>query len=163
MRRFGILFVTFALVLVGFAPSILAQEATPEAMAARCPSPLATPAAAPVATPSGEAVCVGVLEGEYYVRPDRTSFRVGETYIFAVANEGQEVHEFVIEPPGSEEEAALETDEDGEAREGEIEDIAPGQTAELEWTFTEPGDFQFACHLLDHYQRGMVVEIEVVE
>ena len=29
--------------------------------------------------------------------------------------------------------------------------------------FTEPGSYQFACHLLDHYQRGMVVEIEVVE
>ena len=82
---------------------------------------------------------------------------------------------FVIEPAGSEE-AALgrggggrgghedaERQENGEEREAEVEDIAPGQTAELEWTFTEPGDFQFACHLLDHYQEGMVVEIEVVE
>ena len=174
MRRFGIVFVALTLVLAGFGaigstPNVVAQEASPEAMAARCPSPLATPTAAPVATPAGEAICVGVIEGEYFVRPELTTFQVGQTYIFAVGNEGQEVHEFVIEPAGSEEEAALEAEEgaedeeNGEEREAEIEDIAPGQTAELEWTFTEPGDFQFACHLLDHYQRGMVVEVEVVE
>jgi uncharacterized cupredoxin-like copper-binding protein len=180
MRHVGIVFVALTLVLAGFgangsAPNVVAQEASPEAMAARCPSPLATPTAAPVATPAGEAICVGVIEGEYFVRPELTTFQVGQTYIFAVGNEGQEVHEFVIEPAGSEEEAALEAEEgaeddedaedeeNGEEREAEIEDIAPGQTAELEWTFTEPGDFQFACHLLDHYQRGMVVEVEVVE
>ena len=168
MRRFGILFVALAVVLVGFgaigsAPSVVAQEASPEAMAVRCPSPLATPTAAPVATPTGEAICVGVSEGEYYVRPELTTFQVGQTYIFAIANEGQDIHEFVIEPAGSEEEAALGADENGEEREAEVEDLAPGGSAELEWTFTEPGDFQFACHLLDHYQRGMVVEVEVVE
>jgi uncharacterized cupredoxin-like copper-binding protein len=168
MRHFGIVFVALALVLAGFgaissAPNAVAQEASPEAMAARCPSPLATPTAAPVATPAGEAICVGVIEGDYYIRPELTTFQVGLTYIFAIANEGRDLHEFVIEPAGSEEEAALEADENGEEREAEVEDLAPGQTAELEWTFTEPGDFQFACHLLDHYQRGMVVEVEVVE
>lgn len=170
MRRFGILFVSLALVLVSVgaissAPSVVAQEGTPTA--ARCPSPLATPTAgavaSPMATPAGEPVCVGVLEGEYYLRPDRTTFRVGEPYVFAVGNEGQMVHEFVIEPAGSEEEAALEADVAGEEREAEIEDIAPGQTAELEWTFTEPGRYQFACHLEDHYELGMVIEIEVTE
>jgi uncharacterized cupredoxin-like copper-binding protein len=168
MRRFGILFAALALVLAGFgalglAPGGLAQEATPEAMAARCPSPLATPAAAPAATPAAEAVCVGVIEGDYYIRPELTTFQVGQTYVFAIGNEGKDLHEFVIEPAGSEEEAALEAEVDGEEREAEVEDLAPGDTAELEWTFTEPGDFQFACHLVDHYQRGMVVEIEVVE
>jgi uncharacterized cupredoxin-like copper-binding protein len=169
MRRFGIVFVALALVLVGVgafrsAPSVVAQESTPTA--ARCPSPRATPTAAvasPLATPAGEPVCVSVLEGEYYIRPDRTTFRVGETYVFAVANEGQLVHEFVIEPAGSAEEAALEAEVAGDEREAEIEDIAPGQTAELEWTFTEPGRYQFACHLEDHYQLGMVIEIEVSE
>ena len=87
MRRFGIVFVALALVLVGFgaigsAPSVVAQEARPEAMAARCPSPLATPtaapAASPMATPAGEPVCVGVIEGDYYVRPERTTFQVGQ-------------------------------------------------------------------------------------
>ncbi len=168
MRRFGILFVALSLVLVGLgsmlsAPGVVAQDATPAAMTTRCPSPLATPAAAPAATPAAEAVCVGVLEGDYYIRPELTTFQVGQTYVFAIGNEGQNLHEFVIEPAGSDEEDALEAEVNGEEREAEVEDLAPGVTSELEWTFTEPGDFQFACHLLDHYQRGMVIEIEVVE
>ena len=123
MRRFGIVFVALTLMLAGFgaigsAPNVVAQEASPEAMAARCPSPLATPTAAPVATPAGEAICVGVIEGEYFVRPELTTFQVGQTYIFAVGNEGQEVHEFVIEPAGSEEEAALEAEEGGRGERG---------------------------------------------
>ena len=52
MHRFGIQFVILAVVLaglgaVGSAPSAVAEEATPAAMAARCPSPLATPTASP--------------------------------------------------------------------------------------------------------------------
>jgi uncharacterized cupredoxin-like copper-binding protein len=68
------------------------------------------------------------------------------------------VHEFVIEPAGSDEEAALES-ESGE--ESEIEDIEAGATKELTWTFTEAGDVQFACHIGDHYEQGMVVEVTV--
>jgi uncharacterized cupredoxin-like copper-binding protein len=169
MRRFGIVFVALALVLVGFgalgsAPRLRAQESTPPATAARCPSPLATPFASPaassMATPATEPVCVGVIEGDFYVRPQRTTFRVDEPYVFAVGNEGAAVHEFVIEPAGAVDEP-LEADVNGEERESEIEDIAPGQTKELEWTFTEPGRYQFACHLPGHFEAGMVIEIEV--
>src|SRR5215203_3181476 len=169
MHRFGILFVALALVLVGFgaigsAPRVVAQEATPAAQEARCPSPLATPTASPatspMATPAEEAICVGVIEAEYYVRPELTTFQVGQTYIFAVGNEGTLVHEFVIEPAGKVDEP-LEAEVNGEERESEIEDIAPGQTSELEWTFTEAGRYQFACHIEGHYEAGMVVEVEV--
>jgi uncharacterized cupredoxin-like copper-binding protein len=71
------------------------------------------------------------------------------------------VHEFVIEPAGKVDEL-LEAEVNGEERESEIEDIAPGQTAELEWTFTKAGRYQFACHIEGHYEAGMVVEVEVV-
>ena len=37
-----------------------------------------------------------------------------------------------------------------------------GETAELEWTFTEPGRYQFACHVPGHFEAGMVIEVEVV-
>jgi hypothetical protein len=57
-------------------------------MAARCPSSLATPTASPtassIATPTTEPVCVGVIEGDFYVRPQRTTFQVGQPYVFAV-------------------------------------------------------------------------------
>ena len=169
MHRLGIQFVILAVVLaclgsLGSAPSAVAEEATPAAMEARCPSPLATPTASPaassMATPATEPVCVGVIEGDFYVRPQRATFRVGETYIFAVGNEGAAVHEFVIEPAGKVDEP-LKAEVNGKEQESEIEDIAPGETGELEWTFTEPGRYQFACHIPGHYEAGMVIEVEV--
>jgi uncharacterized cupredoxin-like copper-binding protein len=153
------------LVALGGAPRVSAEEATPAAGGRRCPSPLATPtaslAASPVATPTGKPVCVGVLAEEFSFRPDRTTFQVGQPYIFAVGNAGHEVHEFVIEAAGTLD-APLEVEVDGEEHEAELEDIAPGQTAELQWTFTEPGDYQFACHIPGHYEEGMVITIAVV-
>jgi uncharacterized cupredoxin-like copper-binding protein len=174
MRRFGIPLSILVVVLVGLgalgsASSAVAEEATPAAMIARCASPLATPTASfpasPTAssmeTPTTEPVCVGVIEGDFYVRPERTTFQVGQPYVFAVGNEGAAVHEFVIEPAGKVDEP-LEAEVNGEDRESEIEDIAPGEAAELEWTFTEPGRYQFACHLPGHYEAGMKIEVEVV-
>jgi uncharacterized cupredoxin-like copper-binding protein len=173
MRRFGIQFSILVVVLVGLGAlgsTLSAEEATPAAMGAHCPSPLAaptpsppaSPAASSMATPATEQVCVGVIVDDFVVRPQRTTFQVGETYIFAVGNEGAAVHEFVIEPAGKVDEP-LEAEVNGEERESEIEDIAPGETDELEWTFTEPGRYQFACHVPGHFEAGMVVEVEVTE
>ena len=114
-----------------------------------------------MATPTTEPVCVGVIEGDFYVRPQRTTFQVGQPYVFAVGNEGAELHEFVIEPAGADD-APLKAEVNGEERESEIEDLAPGETAELEWTFTEPGRYQFACYVPGHFEAGMVIEVEVV-
>ena len=72
MRRFGIVFVALTLVLAGFgaigSASVVAQEASPEAIAARCPR-RSPPNRRARGHPGWEAICVGVSEGEYYVRP----------------------------------------------------------------------------------------------
>ena len=170
MRRFGIQFVVLAVVLaclgaLGSAPLVVADEATPAATEARCPSPLATPTASPaassMATPSAEPVCVGVIVDDFVVRPQRTTFRVGETYIFAVGNEGAAVHEFVIEPAGAVDKP-LEAEVNGQERESELEDLAPGATGELAWTFTESGRYQFSCHVPGHFEAGMIIAVAVV-
>ena len=87
MRRIGIPLSIFVVMLLGLGAlgsisSAGAEEATPAAMSARCPSPLATPIASPpaspaassMATPSTEPVCVGVIEDDFYVQPERTTF-----------------------------------------------------------------------------------------
>lgn len=146
----------------------LAQSSTPEASSAHCPSPLETPAdaaaspeASAEATPSAEPVCVGVLVEEFAVQPERTTFHVNQPYIFAVGNAGKLPHEFVIEPFGAND-APLEVEINGKKQESEAEDIAPGETKELAWTFTEPGSYQFSCHVPDHFEAGMVIKIEVL-
>jgi uncharacterized cupredoxin-like copper-binding protein len=169
MDRFRLFQSVLIVLLLGFASagahSAVAQEATPAAETTRCPSPLATPIASPtassMATPTAEPVCVGVIEGDFYIRPQLATFRVGQPYVFAVGNEGAAAHEFVIEPAGAVDKP-LAAEVNGEDRESEIEDITPGETAELEWTFTEPGRYQFACHLPGHYEAGMKIEVVVV-
>ena len=150
----------------------LAQSATPETSSAHCPSPLdtltdaaaspaASPAASAEATPSAEPICVGVVVEEFTVKPQLTTLRVNQPYIFAVGNAGKIPHEFVIEPAGAND-APLEAEINGKEQESEAEDIAPGETKELAWTFTEPGRYQFSCHVPDHFEAGMVIEFEVL-
>ena len=97
MSRVRTLVVLLAVVLAslgvsGAPPLAGAQTATPAAMATGCPSPLATPSASPaasaMATPTSVPVCVSVIVGDFYLRPQRTTSRVGEPYRFAVGNEG---------------------------------------------------------------------------
>jgi uncharacterized cupredoxin-like copper-binding protein len=150
-------------------PRALADSSTPAASEAHCPSPLdtmaATPAASPTAmaeaTPSAEPVCVGIVVEEFAVRPRQTTLRVNQPYIFAVGNAGKLTHELVIEKAGADDKP-LEVEVNGKEQESEAEDIAPGETKELAWTFTEPGHYQFSCHVPDHFEAGMVVEFEVL-
>ena len=76
---------------------------------------------------------------------------------FNVTNNGTEVHEFVIEPAG-----AVDEPLEANGEEVEIEDIEPGQTASLTFTFTEAGNFQFSCHIPGYYPAGMALNVKVV-
>lgn len=121
-------------------------------------TPVATPEGSPVASPaaSGE---IAVDLAEMTILPSTTVFTVGETYTFVATNVGDFPHEMLIEPAGERRGAPL-VDETG--REAAIERLEAGATRTLEWTFTEPGTFQLACHIRDHYAMGMVISITVV-
>jgi uncharacterized cupredoxin-like copper-binding protein len=144
--------------ILGLAQAAAVQDATPAA--AQCPSPLATPAApaSSAATPAGAPICVAVRQTEFIDQPDRTTFQVGQPYVFAVGNAGTVVHEFIIEPPGADEKDALKGPGGKVAK---VEGIAPGETVELAWTFTDPGSFELACHRPGHYEAGMHTAIKV--
>ena len=46
----------------------------------------------------------------------------------------------------------------------EEDELQPGQTASVDYTFTQAypkGTLEFACHLTGHYEKGMVLSIEV--
>jgi uncharacterized cupredoxin-like copper-binding protein len=122
----------------------------------------ALPASAEESTPAATSaqaapIDVQVELKDFGVTPERTAFIAGQPYRFLVTNAGTTPHEFVLEPAGEVDEP-LEVDE----REGEIEDIAPGTTKELVWTFAEPGDYQMACHVPGHYEAGMKMAFTVV-
>ena len=88
------------------------------------------------------------------IQASATTFKVGEKYTFQVENMGTLPHQFYIEKSGA-------MDEPLEG--GEIETFDAGKTMTLEFTFTEAGIFQFACHVPGHYPAGMALTIHVVE
>lgn len=122
---------------------------------AGAPGPMATPDMT-MATPAmaGE-VAVSLTDGA--IESSVVTFKVGETYTFTVTNDGTMEHEFVIEKAG-----AVDEPLESEGGEAEIEPYAAGSTETLEFTFTEAGIYQFACHIPGHYEAGMALTIHVV-
>lgn len=111
-------------------------------------------AASPMASPSGQTIAVTL--SEFNVIAAQSRYKVGQAYRFSITNAGQTEHEFVIEPRGARHQPLME----GVAM-AMAEDIAPGTSATLTWTFTKPGQYQLACHEPGHYEAGQVLPIEV--
>jgi uncharacterized cupredoxin-like copper-binding protein len=106
---------------------------------------------------------VKVTAGDYYFNSSMTSFKQGVTYHFVVANVGMVEHEFMIVKPMPTSQNMEEMDEQALAH-IEEDDLQPGQTASIDYTFTQAypaGTLEFACHLPGHYEQGMVLPIEV--
>jgi uncharacterized cupredoxin-like copper-binding protein len=99
---------------------------------------------------------VAVTLNDFTVTPAQASFKVGQTYTFEATNDGKAVHEIVIEKAGDVDHALVANGQVAEA-----DDIAPGASKALTWTFTEPGTYQIACHEPGHFEAGMVTTITV--
>lgn len=77
---------------------------------------------------------------------------------FVVTNNGSLEHEMVVEKKGD-------VDKPLETASGpaEAEKIPAGGSKTLEWTFTEPGQYQLACHVPGHFEAGMVTDLTVTK
>jgi uncharacterized cupredoxin-like copper-binding protein len=94
-----------------------------------------------------------------------TSFQVGVPYTFVITNTGQHAHNFNINPPvavaGSLEQAL-----ESALLVVPQEQLAPGQTATVEFTFPDTAAGQlleFSCLIRRHYDDGMKVDITVAQ
>lgn len=97
--------------------------------------------------------------------PAEIKVKRGEIVRFVVANKGQVLHEMVLGTREAlEEHAELMKKFPGmEHDEPHMAHVAPGQTGEIGWKFTQPGTFHFACLIPGHYEAGMVGRVEVVK
>jgi uncharacterized cupredoxin-like copper-binding protein len=98
---------------------------------------------------------VEVVMGEFFFLSSDTVFEAGVPYRFVLRNEGNMEHEWAVVPRGAEDETHVLT-------EVEEEDLPPGAEVVHEFTFPEPGEFDFACFLPGHYEGGMVLPVRVV-
>jgi uncharacterized cupredoxin-like copper-binding protein len=103
---------------------------------------------------------VHVTLGDYTVEVSPPTVPAGTPVKFEITNKGKEVHEFVIEKT-DQANTPLTAEVGGKAIKSEIEEITPGKTVTLEWTFTEPGVYQVACHREGHFESGMKTTLTV--
>lgn len=87
---------------------------------------------------------VEVTLSEYTVKPALIEVEVDTRLTLVITNAGDKVHELAVDHYGF-----------------EVEDIQPGQTAELTFVTLDKGRFDLACFLPGHYEAGMRAELVV--
>lgn len=89
--------------------------------------------------------------------PDNVSVKVGDTIRFVIKNTGETLHEMVIgRSQDLKKHAAMMVKFPGmEHSEPYMAHADEGQTAEIIWTFSKTGTFEFGCLIPGHYDAGM--------
>lgn len=105
---------------------------------------------------------VQVTLTDYKIESSLTTFTHNSAYHFVITNKGAVQHEFMIVAPMMG--MNLSMQEMDKMALAHIPTINPGETRTLDYTFAQtasPGKLEFACHITDHYQRGMHLGIVV--
>ncbi|SRR5712691_1433376 len=110
-------------------------------------------------------VKVRMLEGsgKMSFEPARIEVRRGEQIRFVLQNDGEEDHEFIL--------ATIEENRkhgelmkkypDMEHDDPNGKRVLPYASKEVLWKFTKRGEFEFACLIPGHYEKGMVGQVVV--
>jgi uncharacterized cupredoxin-like copper-binding protein len=159
-----------ALALLVIACSSAAHVATSETAGTANGSPTsqAFPSIPIASTPVPEeaaapgAVSVYVTLQEFFITSSVRVFHTGVHYYFIVTNRGHVVHEFMImrdQANGT----PVSFDEDASTMFIHIEQVFPGTTLRMNFTFTSSlaGKSEIACLMRGHYAAGMHLSITV--
>lgn len=92
--------------------------------------------------------------------PERLEVEAGETVTFVVRNGDPIDHEFILGDEAIQLVHEKGTEKHHGARPGEIS-IPAGETRETTYTFEEPGELIYGCHIFGHYDYGMRGAVEV--
>jgi uncharacterized cupredoxin-like copper-binding protein len=103
---------------------------------------------------SGSPAEIPVTLSEFEIDSPQTTFATGTPYRFVIKNEGTISHAWAIMPRG-------ETDESQALIKVGESQLPPGATVTRDFTFTQAGDLEFACHVPGHYEAGMLLPITV--
>ena len=99
-------------------------------------------------------VDVQVTLTEFKIDSSVTDFTVGTPYHFVITNKGTVAHDWMIIPQGEQDASkALINVPDT--------DLQPNKIVTRDFTFTQAGGLEFACHVAGHYEAGMHTPITV--
>lgn len=104
------------------------------------------------------------ISGKMRVTPDRVNVKQGQKVRLVLRNESLMPLEFALgtKEGVAEHAAQMLKSPDMQHDEVYVVRLSPGKTDELVWTFDRTGDFEVACLIAGHYQKGMVGKIKVV-
>lgn len=151
----------FPLLIVGLTMLVLAACGSPAPASTQAP-------AQPEATepdPAAGGTEVEIDLADNTIDASMTSFQVGVPYTFVITNAGQHAHNFNINPPVSVT-GSLEGSFNSALLVVPQEQLGPGQTATVEFTFPEDAAGQlleFSCLIRRHYDDGMKMDIVVTQ
>lgn len=94
--------------------------------------------------PFNQEVTVNVTLSEHKFSPSSFEFEQHTKVTFILTNKGKEVHEFQLGHYGV-----------------DVEGLAPGKTETVTLVLLDPGEFEFSCHVLGHYEVGMFGTLKV--
>lgn len=127
-------------------------------------SSLLLSACGPSTNPDGS-VDVKVTLTDFGIQSSVTKFQVGVPYHFIITNEGQVNHELMImQPTMAGSNMTMEEMDAMALAYVEEDELTPGATQRLDYTFTEPapaGSLELSCHTAGHYEAGMKLPIIV--
>jgi uncharacterized cupredoxin-like copper-binding protein len=101
--------------------------------------------------------------GKMGYEPARIEVRKGEQVRFVLQNDGEEDHEFVLATVTENRKHAevMKKNPDMEHDDPNSKRLQPHRNGEIVWRFTKRGEFEFACLIPGHYEKGMVGKIIV--
>lgn len=102
-------------------------------------------------------------DGEMLFTPSTFKFRKGQTVKFSLKNIGETDHEFVLDAKDKvmEHKALMEKFPDMEHDDPNAVRLAPGESGEIVWKFTNDGTFMAACLIPGHMEAGMHGPVQV--
>ena len=101
--------------------------------------------------------------GKMGYEPAGIEVRKGEQVRFVLQNDGEEDHEFVLATVIENRKHAevMKKNPDMEHDDPNAKRLQPHGNGELVWKFTKRGEFEFACLIPGHYEKGMFGRIIV--
>lgn len=102
-------------------------------------------------------------DGQMLYEPAQLAVTKGETIRIVITNTGETDHEFVLDtmPKNAEHKALMEKFPEMEHDDPNALRLEPGKSGEIVWTFSNAGDFEFACLIPGHYESGMHGPVKV--
>jgi uncharacterized cupredoxin-like copper-binding protein len=101
--------------------------------------------------------------GKMGFEPARIEVRRGEQVRFVLRNDGEEDHEFILAtvPENRRHAEVMKKNPDMEHDDPNGKRVLPHGNGEIIWRFTKRGQFEFACLIPGHYDKGMFGRIIV--